>query len=560
MMLADQTMYLPDDLLAKVDRASMAVSLEVRAPLLDHRVVEFSWRLPRVAEAARPRSASGSCGRCSTAACRKHIVERPKMGFSVPIDQWLRGPLRGVGRRACCRRRHSAGSGLLDAGGRSSAPGRICRRPAAGRRGALGGRHVPGLEDAVGDLNAAAASAVPVPDAAVSAGRRRLDSDVPRPAPSGPRVRHHRALLRACGERRRAARTGEQRGGSRRRWVGSRTSRCSRFRSGTAGSDTSGITPAASASGRVYTSVPVRLARLSPAARASCCDRARSISSTSTVSIWPSYLPACRTLPVVCVHHDVESALLRRRGRRRTPTLAPARISGIRPRLMDERGAPLVRARRLERRRAPSRIARLLKRIAPGARVAVVPNGVDIGGVPARRHGPADGVAYVGGTTPFPNLDALDFFCEQILPHLRRRQPMCACAVDRPGVDGSSSDTTANGWRRADRLRRRREAVHARRGVPHRAARVGGGTRLKILNSWAMGKAVVSTSIGCEGLAAVDGENILIRDDPTILCRRGRWPCSATTRCAGAWANAAGPRRSGSTAGTSSAGTWSTPI
>lgn len=44
--------------------------------------------------------------------------------------------------------------------------------------------------------------------------------------------------------------------------------------------------------------------------------------------------------------------------------------------------------------------------------------------------------------------------------------------------------------------------------------RVGGGTRLKILNSWAMGKAVVSTSIGCEGLEAVDGENILIRDDP----------------------------------------------
>jgi glycosyltransferase involved in cell wall biosynthesis len=49
--------------------------------------------------------------------------------------------------------------------------------------------------------------------------------------------------------------------------------------------------------------------------------------------------------------------------------------------------------------------------------------------------------------------------------------------------------------------------------------RVGGGTRLKILNSWAMGKPVVSTSIGCEGLAAVDGDNILIRDDPQEFAR-----------------------------------------
>ena len=59
----------------------------------------------------------------------------------------------------------------------------------------------------------------------------------------------------------------------------------------------------------------------------------------------------------------------------------------------------------------------------------------------------------------------------------------------------------------------RQAACHV---VPLRA---GGGTRLKILNSWAMGKPVVSTSIGCEGLAAVDGENILIRDDPKEFAR-----------------------------------------
>lgn len=158
----------------------------------------------------------------------------------------------------------------------------------------------------------------------------------------------------------------------------------------------------------------------------------------------------------------------------------------------------------------------LLRRANPRLRVDVIPNGVDTEAyqpLPERAPMAAPSLLFIGNMSYPPCVDAVVTFCEEILPLVRRAIPAVKLRIVGADPQAAVKALAGNGvevtGRVEDVVAYYRESAASI--VPLRA---GGGTRLKILEAMALGRPVVSTTIGCEGLNVVDGEHLLIADQP----------------------------------------------
>jgi sugar transferase (PEP-CTERM/EpsH1 system associated) len=231
-----------------------------------------------------------------------------------------------------------------------------------------------------------------------------------------------------------------------------------------------------------------------------------------TIALSP-YRADCGSVPVVLTHHNVESQLMERRAEIESTALARWYVGLQARRLRTYEAA--------ESRHFPVNVmvsdadAALLRSICPEARTAVIPNGVDVEYFVPRRDEESPAVIYTGGMNMFANRDAVDWFVESIWPRIisavpevrflavGQRPTTClleaAASDDRIEVPGFVPDVRP--WVA-------RAAVYV---VP---LRVGGGTRLKMVDAMAQGKAIVATTVGAEGIHGEDGRHFVIADEP----------------------------------------------
>ena len=226
------------------------------------------------------------------------------------------------------------------------------------------------------------------------------------------------------------------------------------------------------------------------------------------------YMDLCGNTPVALIEHNVEHVILDRRADNETRPLHRAYLRYQAAKLKSYEGRACQRAQHVV---AVSELdAQQLRDLGPGARVTSVPNGVDTeyfrtSQTPRK----PTSLVFVGGFTWFPNLDAITYFCEDILPKLLKTIPDIQLTVigKQPDTPVAQEIAKHPNVKLAGLVEDIRPDVDAAAAyiVP---LRIGGGTRLKILDALSMSKAIISTSVGCEGLDVEDGKTIVIADTP----------------------------------------------
>ena len=157
-----------------------------------------------------------------------------------------------------------------------------------------------------------------------------------------------------------------------------------------------------------------------------------------------------------------------------------------------------------------------LQKIAPDVSFRVVPNGVDVSYFTPVESPDSPRVIYTGGMNMFANKDAVQYFVDTILPLIHSQEPdVCFDIVGQDPPPALISRSEADSKLHVHGFVSDIRPLVSEASVYVVPIRVGGGTRLKVLDAMAMGKAIVSTRVGCEGIEVTNGQNILIEDDPT---------------------------------------------
>lgn len=234
-----------------------------------------------------------------------------------------------------------------------------------------------------------------------------------------------------------------------------------------------------------------------------------------TIALAP-YRKYCGNIPVVLGHHNIESQLMARRAPHESNTAARLYVEAQTRRLVD-----FERAHAKDFRvniTVSDADSTTLRGICPGAQTAAIPNGVDTNYFTPRADAAAPAVIYTGGMNMFANRDAVEWFLDAIWPRVRSAVPNVRFLAvgTRPSkrvLDAAARDAQVEAPGFVDDVR----PWVARAGVYVVPLRVGGGTRLKMVDAMAQGKAIVATTVGAEGIDGRDGEQFVLADEPVAF-------------------------------------------